>query len=438
MQQYHDMLRYILDNGVESDDRTGTGTISVFGYQNRYDLNKGFPLLTTKRVAWNAVVHELLWFLRGETNIKYLNDNGVHIWDAWSDEDGELGPVYGHQWRKFGSKPSRIRQPKPRLAAHLTPSFCGVANGAGSGGHPLAGVWNGMIRRCYSKSNDNYKHYGGRGVYVCDRWLEFRAFAEDAVNLPGWVEGEKLQLDKDGGGHGFCYGPEHCQWLTKTENLTLAYRSKIYTVEKDGVLYRFRNLKQFCRDHGLNPSHFCDLWNDPNAKVREGFKLVSVREANPGVDQIANVVKEIKLNPDSRRLIVSAWDPRWVDLCALPPCHTLFQFYVRNGRLSLQLYQRSADVFLGVPFNVASYALLTHMVAHVCRLEVGEFIHTFGDLHIYKNHLDQVRLQLTREPRDLPRVWLNPLVTDIFSFTRSDIEINNYNPHPAIKAEVSV
>jgi thymidylate synthase len=264
MQQYHDLLTHILEKGTDKTDRTGTGTKSVFGYQMRFDLAKGFPLVTTKKVHLRSIIHELLWFLKGETNIAYLKENGVSIWDEWADSEGELGPVYGKQWRH---------------------------------------------------------------------------------------------------------------------------------------------------------------WEGKNGQV---------------VDQITSLVQEIKKNPDSRRLIVSAWNVAELPQMALMPCHSLFQFYVANGRLSCQLYQRSADVFLGVPFNIASYALLTHMIAQVCQLEPGDFVHTFGDVHIYSNHFEQVKLQLSRQPFPLPTLQLNPAVTDLFSFRFEDIEILNYQCHPAIKAPVAV
>jgi thymidylate synthase len=264
MHQYHDLLERILADGVEKHDRTGTGTLSVFGHQMRFDLAAGFPMLTTKKLPLKSIVHELLWFLKGDTNIKYLHEHGVTIWDEWADADGELGPVYGKQWRSW---------PAP-----------------------------------------------------------------------------------DGG----------------------------------------------------------------------------------SIDQIANVVDMIRRNPDSRRLIVSAWNPADVDRMALPPCHCLFQFYVAKGKLSCQLYQRSADVFLGVPFNIASYALLTMMIAQVTGLSPGDFVHTLGDAHLYSNHLEQARLQLTRTPRPLPTMTLNPAVKDLFAFRFEDVRLENYDPHPHIKAEVAV
>jgi len=264
MQQYLDLLRHILDNGTEKTDRTGTGTKSVFGYQMRFDLQKGFPLVTTKKVHMKSIIYELLWFLKGETNIKYLKENNVRIWDEWVDENGELGPVYGKQWRS----------------------------------------WEG----------------------------------------------------------------------------------------KDGVV----------------------------------------------VDQVKDLITQIKKNPDSRRLIISAWNVAELPKMALMPCHTLFQFYVANGKLSCQLYQRSADVFLGVPFNIASYALLTMMIAQVCDLEPGEFVHTFGDVHIYSNHMEQVQVQLSRSPLPLPTMKLNPEVKDVFDFKFEDFTLENYQSHPAIKAPVAV
>ena len=264
MQQYHDLLKYILENGTQKTDRTGTGTTSVFGYQMRFNLADGFPLVTTKKVHTKSIIHELLWFLKGETNIKYLKDNGVGIWDEWADENGNLGPVYGKQWRS---------------------------------------------------------------------------------------------------------------------------------------------------------------WEAPDGRV---------------IDQLQDVLKQLKSSPDSRRIIVSAWNPADLHKMALSPCHALFQFYVADGKLSCQLYQRSADVFLGVPFNIASYALLTMMIAQECNLEYGDFIWTGGDTHIYSNHFEQVHTQLSRELRPLPTMKLNPAIKSIYDFKFEDFTLENYNPWPGIKAPVAV
>lgn len=264
MKQYLDLMRFVRDHGVTKSDRTGTGTKSIFGYQMRFNLSEGFPLVTTKKVHLKSIVYELLWFLQGSTNVRYLQEHGVSIWDEWADENGELGPVYGSQWRSW---------PTPE------------------------------------------------------------------------------------GGH---------------------------------------------------------------------------------IDQIAEVLKQLKHNPDSRRIIVSAWNVAEVNKMALPPCHTMFQFYVAEGKLSCQLYQRSADIFLGVPFNIASYALLTHMMAQVCDLQVGDFVHTLGDAHLYLNHKEQVETQLSREPYPLPTLQLNPAVKDLFAFQYEDIQVLNYQSHPAIKAPVAV
>ena len=264
MKQYHDLLQHLLDFGVKKEDRTGTGTYSVFGYQMRFNLQEGFPLITTKKLHTRSIFHELLWFLKGDTNIAYLKENGVSIWDEWADEQGNLGPVYGYQWRS---------------------------------------------------------------------------------------------------------------------------------------------------------------WPNPDGT---------------STDQIVNLVNGLKNNPNSRRHIVSAWNPSFIDQMALPPCHCLFQFYVAEGKLSCQLYQRSCDTFLGVPFNIASYALLTHMIAQVCDLEVGDFVWTGGDVHLYTNHVEQAKLQLSRKFRTLPTLKLNASVKDLFEFTMDDISIENYDPHPHIKAEVAI
>jgi thymidylate synthase len=301
MLQYHQLLRLVLSEGKFKADRTGTGTYSLFGAQARFPLADGFPLLTTKKLHLRSIIHELLWFLRGERNIRYLQENKVTIWDEWADGSGDLGPVYGKQWRHW-TKSSRPRK-SPDSSANQPTLF------------------------------DLGEYTDGRSVTPI--------------------------------------GPR-------------------------------------------------------------------LRKSSHGIDQIDKVIEEIKTNPDSRRLIVSAWNVADIDSMALPPCHTLFQFYVSEGELSCQLYQRSADLFLGVPFNIASYALLTMMVAQVCGLNPGTFVHTFGDLHLYANHLTQAKEQLSRQPRPLPTMRLNPKVKDIDKFRFEDFELVGYNPHPAIKAPIAV
>jgi thymidylate synthase len=306
VRQYHDLLRLVLEKGRSRTDRTGTGTLSVFGAQTRFDLRSegpGFPLLTTKKLHIRSIIYELLWFLRGERNVRYLQQNRVTIWDEWADKTtGDLGPVYGKQWRNWVTS-SKSRQSDDSSATQQTLFDIGELTGSATGITPM--------------------------------------------------------------------GPR-------------------------------------------------------------------LRRSTHGIDQIAKVIHEIKTNPDSRRLIVSAWNVADIDSMALPPCHCLFQFYVRDGELSCQLYQRSADLFLGVPFNIASYSLLTIMIAQVADLRPGEFIHTFGDLHLYKNHVDQAKVQLSREPRPLPRMKLNPAVKNIDHFKFEDFELLDYHPHPSIKAEIAV
>jgi thymidylate synthase len=442
MKQYLDMLQHILDNGTQKGDRTGTGTISCFGYQNRYDLSQGFPLVTTKKTHLKSIIHELLWFINGDTNIKYLSENGVRIWDAWADEQGDLGPVYGHNWRAWGKLPERIAQPKPKLRSGLEATYLDIANGRGKENHPLGKTWEGMIARCYDKKSISYHLYGGRGVFVDNGWLEFSKFAEDAEKLAGWDEkissDKRYVLDKDIKSHGFKYGADTCCWVTDQEN-SLAKSEKLYVVERDGIEYKFTNPSKFCAEMEISDKNFSDLWTGrKNAKVRYGFRLVEVIDLNEGIDQLKWLINEIKTNPNSRRLIISSWNVDMLELMALPPCHTLFHFYVADGKLSCQLYQRSADVFLGVPFNIASYALFTMMIAKVCGLEAGEFIHTFGDLHIYNNHIEQVKLQLTREPYPLPKMIIKDRGQSIFDFEYEDFELVDYESHPIIKGAVSV
>jgi hypothetical protein len=309
----------------------------------------------------------------------------------------------------------------------------------GSSVHPAGKTWEGMMARCYDPNSPSYPTYGGKGVYVCDRWLEFKAFAEDVENLPVRSNTGRLVLDKDGRGDGFCYGPDHCQWISDRDNALLK-SDRIFTVihPQRGV-HSFTNPTAFCAEHGIDNRNFSDLWaGKKNAKTREGWSLVSVHPAEPKLDQIAQVVQTLRTDPDSRRMVVSAWDPYWSRFSGLPPCHMIYQFQVQDGLLSCMMTQRSVDVFLGLPFNIASYALLTHMVAQVTGHKVGHLLLALGDTHLYRNHLEQVGEQLSREERPLPELWLNPVVQEIDQFTPDDMKLKDYNPHPAIKAEVAI
>lgn len=443
-QKYLDLLAEVYQDGEWRSDRTGTGVSSLFGKQVVYDLADGFPLLTTKKIHWKSVVHELLWFLSGRTNIKYLQDNNVHIWDAWASEEGELGPVYGQSWRKWGLPPERIPQPKPKLRQGVEATYLKVGNGSGSTQHVLGKTWEGMMARCYDKNLPGYKHYGEKGVSVCDRWLEFKCFAEDAVQLPGYNQrvsdmDTRYVLDKDTRGNGFIYGPDFCAWITDLEN-SQAKADTLYVVEKDGIEHSFTNSAAFCRQHGLCDGNFSDLWTgNKNAKIRQGFTFVRKTPLRKGVDQIQNLIDGIKANPYSRRHIVNAWNPAAVPLMALPPCHAFFQIYVHtDGTMDLNLYQRSADCWIGIPYNIASYTLLLMMIAQCTGYRAGRFIHSLGDVHLYRNHVDAYFIQKDRTILPPPTVTLNPEIKSIFDFKFEDITLENYNSHPAIKAPVAV
>lgn len=440
MKNYLELLNDVLDNGVVKGNRTGVETIGVFGRQLRFDLSKGFPLLTTKRLHWKSIAYELLWFMCGKTNVKWLNDRGVTIWNDWTDEKGELGPVYGHAWRKYGSRPKAIIPPKPVLQKDVQATYCGVANGSGSYDHPIGKVWQGMIQRCYSTTDIGYENYGERGVHVCNHWLQFANFAKDYTKLPGWnpEASPRLVLDKDGIGDGFCYSPMNCQWITDSQNALLQSNS-IYTVEKEGQYFTFTNPTTFCDEQNIPNNNFSDLWTGrKKAQVRHGFRLVSVEPCDVGVDQLQQCVDTLKSNPNCRRILVNAWHPYWVRYSALPPCHLLFQFYSCKGKLSCQMYQRSCDLFLGVPFNIASYALLVHIIAQMTGHEPGEFIWVGGDVHIYRNHIRQVMTQLERTPHELPRLTVTKGPRTLNNWDFEDLFLHDYNPQPGIKAPIAV
>jgi thymidylate synthase len=468
MQQYKDLIQDVLDNGIDSDDRTGTGTKSVFGRQVRFDLSKGFPLVTLKKTYWKGVVIELLWLLRGETNIAFLKKHGVTIWDEWADENGDLGPVYGSQWRGFrGVVLNDIK-------IFEKPTTQGVGNIHGVGRvenlfkhtkDPLRThlyqTWYAILKRCYNPKHAAYENYGGRGIFVDDRWLIFENFLEDVKKLDNWIlkreYPSEYSLDKDFYGSNK-YGPDTCRWSSKIEQSTNTRSNTNIFVATDPSGYS-------TIEYGLRP--FCDKYNicKPSVsqvlkgvyKSTDGWSFTKAQIPDNKVcrlvqtDQIKKIIAEIKHSANSRRIIVNAWHVTDLPRMALEPCHCFFQFYVRNGKLSCQLYQRSADLFLGVPFNIASYALLTHLIAEECGLGVGEFIHTFGDLHLYNNHLDQAREVLKREPLPLPTLITRVPAGSLMDFIDKEckdmaweeiqshsIELIGYDSHPAIRADVSV
>jgi thymidylate synthase len=527
MRQYLDQLQYILDNGNTRDDRTGTGTIGVFGLQARYDLSTSFPAVTTKKLYWKGVVHELLWFLKGDTNIKYLVDNGVHIWDddykRWNlsknIDDGDMGFIYPRQWRKWGSDVIYKTQQKPKIELSFKPlspnlnapskyvgktiksmscgSFMvidyskenkftiqflgsnsvlyGISSnnvktgcvkdpylpkikGVGCVGvdkktlpnsirRKLYTTWTNMLDRCYNKDHMSYHNYGGKGVSVSNRWLCFEYFAEDVVTIDGWDEKvndwKSYHLDKDMIGNKFLYSKNNCVWIHKNDNLARLDRKIFYTFKnkKTKETYRTNNVVSLAREFNLDQKKFNSIGSllaNKKIKSYRGWELVKTEDlTNNGIDQIAELIGGIKNNPYSRRHILSSWNVGEIDQMSLPPCHCMAQFYVNNGKLSCQMYQRSGDFALGVPFNVASYALLTHMIAQVCGLEAHEFIHTLGDGHIYLDHVEQVKEQLKREPLDLPQLELNPDIKNIDDFKYEDIKLVGYKSHSPIKYNLS-
>lgn len=506
MKQYHDLLKNILQNGTTKTDRTGIGTVSLFGTQMRFDLQKGFPLVTTKKIHMKSVIHELLWFLKGDTNIKYLNDNGVKIWDEWFMPytlDREIVFIEPKitQYEEYygGFNYGEINLPADSID-------CKLAN-----------IWVKMMKRCYDSSVHNYHLYGKEGVSVHKSWHDPLVFISDVKNIPHWKyklnNWNKFELDKDYFGSKQ-YGPETCVWLRSDENnIYTKSVTPLEITDNEGIARFFISLNDASRQLLIPSSTLCRFVKGlPKILKRENkkyigwefkavdfenklprLKLIENGELGPVygkqwrswetvdgkvIDQIANVISRLKSNPDCRRLIVSAWNVADLPDMALAPCHCLFQFNTRSAtykerakavnielpevlgpgvlhiakkweelleeknapkyKLDCQLYQRSADTFLGVPFNIASYALLTHMIAQVVNMLPGDFIWTGGDTHIYTNHYDQVKEQLAREERPLPILKLNPEVKDIDQFIYSDFTIENYNPHPVIKAPIAV
>lgn len=468
----------VLENGVPRKTRTGVNTRGIFGERIKGYIGGPFPVLTSKYIFWKGVVEELLWMISGSTNAKVLSDKGVKIWDAWADPNtGELGPTYGHNWRNYGGKVRAIKQPPPKLRKDLVATYLGVGNGANKEGDGLKKVWEGMLQRCYDPKSISYSEYGLRGVFVCDRWLEFSKFADDAKRLPNWslkeASPELYQIDKDGIGDGFTYGPDTCQWVTPEQNESYKHTTE-YVVAKEGKEYRFTNVTKFCAEHGLEAKNFSDLWTgNKNAQNRNGFTFVRKNDLSQGEDQLGKAIELIENDPTSRRIVVNSWNAKQTHLMALPPCHLMYQFYADDRHdplceshmmakpentcccdhfrskgpqsqypkkyLDCMVTMRSSDVFLGLPFNIASYALLTHMVARVTGREPRNLTMNLGDTHIYENHVALAYEQLNRNPPSPPQLDLSNAPTDsIDKFEAHHIVLRNYNPLSALKTEVAV
>ncbi len=444
MRPYIDLVQDILQYGERRDDRTGVGTLSIFDAKLSFDLRQRFPLVTLKETRWKIAFLEMLFFISGQTNAKWLEERGSKLWTPWGDSNGNLGPVYGFNWRRWGAKPDNVPQPKPKLREGVDATFAGVASGAGANGHSLLGTWMGMIQRCYDPSSVGYKNYGARGVHVCDEWLEFTKFAEDATTLPGYVnklkEPGRYELDKDIIGNGFTYGPKSCCWVTREDNQN-AKSEWLYTVEKEGQRFVFTNTSQFCQEHGILRANFEHLWTRGGDIVRYGFKFVKKERLVPEVDQVVQLIDGLRNNPFGRRHIVTAWDVGQLHNMALPPCHHTHQCYVTNdGHLDLKVFIRSSDVALGLPFNVSQYALLTHLYARAAGLTARRLIVDIGDAHLYLNHVDAMREAVSmRSPVDCqPQLWVNTRNTDIDGYKPEDFDITGYTFHPHIPLPVAV
>jgi thymidylate synthase len=467
--QYEVLLADVLENGVEKKDRTGVGTLSVFGRQLRYDLNNGFPRITTKFVPMKAVKAELLWQIEGSTSEPRLKELGANWWEPWADRDGELGPVYGKQMRMvaytaavkpwtfdalpIGAIPLAgvLRRGKDvNIRSVYGVGYYGEADFKDPDYSWLVGVWRQMIRRCYDTTCKQYKHYGAKGVHVAERWHSFANFQMDVKGIPNWVMKKEypseFSLDKDVLHASNRYGPDTCMWVSRdVQHVNRCNSNPVLAVSPDGKEVMRTSIGSFERREGLNISavHRCV---HGGLKKHHGWHDFKLMETMPGtvlrynqVDQLAYVVASLKHDPDSRRHVITLWSPAAIPFQALPPCHgVVIQFYVENGRLSCSMYQRSADLFLGLPTNIASYSLLTHMVAQQTGYDVGEFIWTGGDCHIYKNHVVAVREQIGRKPYPFPELSLKK-APSIFEYEMSDIYASaGYKHHPAIKAPVAV
>jgi thymidylate synthase len=449
MKPYLELVKRVFNTGVTRPDRTGTGTISVFGTQTTFDLREGFPATTTKRLAFKAVVSELLGFIKGADNLKDFGTAGAKIWQANYEADywaprvpGDLGRIYGTRYRKWRKSTFR-EQPKPTLREGLKATMCGVANGAGGKAETkLYSVWANMIQRCYNPTSKDYRYYGARGVYVDNSWLEFAVFLKDAIELPNWRAFAKLELDKDKlpGASGFCYSRSTCQWLTRQQNSYTIKPTKAYTLTNSTQRAVGTNLSELARQLVVPVSSLVTaaaLW--PKVRVVKGWQFESIIDlpTTDYIDQLQELINGLKANPNSRRHVVTMWNPAEDEETVLPPCHYAFQCYVANGYLDLIFVMRSVDLFLGAPFDIASYALLQTMLAREVGLEPRFLTMQTGDTHIYLNHVEQVKEMLRRMPGRLPQLHITPGKT-MFELTEEDFALENYYPRDTIKADMAV
>jgi len=441
--EYEDLLKHVLDNGVKKGDRTGTGTISSFGHQMKFNLSEGFPLITTKKVHTRSIIGELLWFLNGDTKNSNLSEQKIRIWNEWQNSDGTIGPGYSAQWRAWYSPSEKIvpvpkREDKYRDFEYLIPEdqdpdnekYARNVYGVGFLGEEVQNtperikdLWLDVMSHAYNKNDERF-YYENTHV-VSPIWHSFEMFAKTINTVPGYHEWSMYG--------GYSLNAEYFDTNVYGPHTTVFLKNGSNPIVEDDVIVKddekFASLADYKKKYN-------DIPNREDIKFvlpPEGF----VWRKQVYVDQISEVIETLKTNPDSRRMIVSAWNAAELDNMALMPCHAFFQFYVADGKLSCQLYQRSADLFLGVPFNIASYALLTHMVAQQVGLEVGDFVWTGGDCHIYNNLVEQVEEQISREVYEFPTLKLRQ-ADDIFSYSINDVVLENYQHHPAIKGQVSV
>ena len=502
MKQYQDLLRKILVEGIEKESgrENMPNTIGISHAVIQMDLQEGFPLLTTKKMYWKGIVHELLWFLRGETNIKYLVDNNVNIWngdayhffkerlwllpnidlitqeifiervkngdfeDKFNYKYGDLGAVYGHNWRNYNGKLPYYHfgnKPKIDVSKHKTFGFGDKGIYKGVKKHFLFQTWSNMISRCYNYNDPKFKIYGGKGVYVCDSWLNFDTFVEDASKLENYEQKLKTpsnyQLDKDYLG-GKCYSKESCVWMTISKNSKLTIKQFEYTISNGVDCVTFTNIEEAARKIKVDPTNLNRVCNGVRKTVGKWY-LTNKKDLFKGEDQLKSIINSLQQTPFSRYHVLDGWNPIQRKLCALAPCHLLYQFICRPLTLSestiwcdenptkelpkyyldLNMYHRSCDTFLGGGFNLASMSLLCHIIAKVSNMEVGVATWIGGDTHIYKEHIPMVEEQLTREPYDLCGLKINKKLNsldDILSLSIDDFEFTNYISHPAIKAEL--